>query len=115
MRINAQEERFTGWHSLIGVTPAPSWKIRRSITISGDEDSEYRSYAWRAAILSIPRGFMRGLYVCTSILALVLLAVAVLGMTLSQCRPSMFLTDNRYLAIGSPIARTCSPIGSNHR
>jgi hypothetical protein len=41
---------------------------------------------------------MRVLHVCTSILVLALLAVAVLGMTVPQCRPSMFVPDNPYLA-----------------
>jgi hypothetical protein len=41
---------------------------------------------------------MRVLYVCTSILVLALLAAAVLGMTVSQCRPSMFVPDNPYSA-----------------
>jgi hypothetical protein len=39
---------------------------------------------------------MRVLYVCASILAFALLAVAVLGMTVSQCRPSIFVSDNPY-------------------
>jgi hypothetical protein len=41
---------------------------------------------------------MRVLYVCTSILVFALLAVAVLGMTVSQCRPSMLVSDNAYSA-----------------
>jgi hypothetical protein len=41
---------------------------------------------------------MRVLYGCTSILVFALLAVAVLGMTVSQCRPSMFVSDNSYSA-----------------
>jgi hypothetical protein len=41
---------------------------------------------------------MRVLYVCTSILVFALLAVAVLSMTVSQCRPSMFVADNPYSA-----------------
>jgi hypothetical protein len=41
---------------------------------------------------------VRVLYVCTSIMVLALLAVAVLGMTVSQCRPSMFAPDNPYSA-----------------
>jgi hypothetical protein len=41
---------------------------------------------------------MRVLYVCTSIMALALLAVAVLGMTVSRCRPSMFVRGNPHLA-----------------
>ena len=60
---------------------------------------------------------MRALYVCASILVFALLAVVVLGMTVSQCRPSMFVPDNPYSAktgrIGLPIARTCSPIGDD--
>ena len=39
---------------------------------------------------------MRVLYVCTSMLVLALLAVAVFGLTVSQCRPSMFEPDNPY-------------------
>jgi hypothetical protein len=45
---------------------------------------------------------MRVLYVCTSILVFALLAVAVLGMKVSQCRPSMFVSDNRYSAKPEP-------------
>jgi len=41
---------------------------------------------------------MRALYVCTSILVFAFLAVAVLGMTVSQCRPAMFAADNPYSA-----------------
>jgi hypothetical protein len=41
---------------------------------------------------------MRVLYLCTSILAFALLAVVVLGMTVSQCRPPMFVPDNPYAA-----------------
>jgi hypothetical protein len=41
---------------------------------------------------------MRALYVCASILMFALLAVVVLGMTVSQCRPSMFVPDNPYSA-----------------
>jgi hypothetical protein len=41
---------------------------------------------------------MRVLYVCTSILVFALLAIAVFGMTVSQCRPSLFVPDNPYLA-----------------
>jgi hypothetical protein len=41
---------------------------------------------------------MRVLYVCTSILVFALLAVMVLGLTVSQCRPSMFVSDNGYSA-----------------
>jgi hypothetical protein len=41
---------------------------------------------------------MRVLYVCASILVFALLAVVVLGMTVSQCRPSMFVPDNPYAA-----------------
>jgi hypothetical protein len=41
---------------------------------------------------------MRSLYVCSSILVLALLAIVVLGMTVSQCRPSMFVPDNPYSA-----------------
>ena len=37
---------------------------------------------------------MRSLYVCTSILVFTILAVVVLGMTVSQCRPSMFVAVN---------------------
>jgi hypothetical protein len=52
---------------------------------------------------------MRVLYVCTSMLVFALLAVAVLGMTMSHCRPSMFVSDSPYSAKtrtqgGSPIA-----------
>jgi hypothetical protein len=43
-------------------------------------------------------GLMRALYVCASILVFALLAVVVLGMTVSQCRPSMFVPDNPYSA-----------------
>ena len=43
-------------------------------------------------------GLMRALYVCASILVFALLAVLVLGMTVSQCRPSMFVPDNPYSA-----------------
>jgi hypothetical protein len=39
---------------------------------------------------------MRVLYVCVSILAFALLAVAALGMTVSQYRPSMFASDDPY-------------------
>jgi hypothetical protein len=39
---------------------------------------------------------MRVLYVCASILVFTLLSVVVLGMTVSQCRPSMFVPDNPY-------------------
>jgi hypothetical protein len=41
---------------------------------------------------------MRALYVCASIVMVTLLAVVVLGMTVSQCRPSMFVPDNPYSA-----------------
>ena len=41
---------------------------------------------------------MRVLYVCSSILVFALLAIAVFGMTVSQCRPSMFVPDNPYSA-----------------
>jgi hypothetical protein len=41
---------------------------------------------------------MRVLYVCVSILVFTLLSVVVLGMTVSQCRPSMFVSDNPYSA-----------------
>jgi len=41
---------------------------------------------------------MRALYVCASIVMLTLLAVVVLGMTVSQGRPSMFAPDNPYSA-----------------
>jgi len=41
---------------------------------------------------------VRVLYVCTSIMVLALLAVAVLGMTVSQCRPSMFAPADPYAA-----------------
>jgi hypothetical protein len=41
---------------------------------------------------------MRALCVCASIVVFALLAVVVLGMTVSQCRPSMFVRDNPYLA-----------------
>ena len=41
---------------------------------------------------------MRALYVCASILVFTILAVVVLGMTVSQCRPSMFMPDNTYSA-----------------
>jgi hypothetical protein len=37
---------------------------------------------------------MRALYVCASILVFALLAVVVFAMTVSQCRPSMFIPDN---------------------
>jgi hypothetical protein len=43
-------------------------------------------------------GLMRALSVCASILVFALLAVVVLGMTVSQCRPSMFAPDNPYSA-----------------
>jgi len=43
-------------------------------------------------------GLMGALYVCASILVFALLAVVVLGMTVSQCRPSMFVPDNPYSA-----------------
>jgi len=39
---------------------------------------------------------MRVLYVCASILVFTLLAVVVFGMTVSQCRPSMFVLDDPY-------------------
>ncbi len=39
---------------------------------------------------------MRVLYVCVSILVFALLAVAVLGMTVSQCRPPIFVSDDSY-------------------
>ena len=39
-------------------------------------------------------GLMGALYVCASILVFALLAVVVLGMTVSQCRPPMFVPDN---------------------
>ena len=41
---------------------------------------------------------MRALCVCASIVVFGLLAVVVLGMTVSQCRPSMFVRDNPYSA-----------------
>ena len=41
---------------------------------------------------------MRVLYVWASILVFTLLSVVVLGMTVPQCRPSMFVPDNPYLA-----------------
>ncbi len=41
---------------------------------------------------------MRVLYVSASILVFSLLAIVVLGMTVSQCRPPMFLPDNPYAA-----------------
>lgn len=41
---------------------------------------------------------MRALCVCASILALAFLAVAVFGMTVSECRPSMFVAANPYSA-----------------
>jgi hypothetical protein len=41
---------------------------------------------------------MRVLYVCASILVFTLLAVVVLGMTVSQCRPQMFVPDDPYSA-----------------
>ena len=41
---------------------------------------------------------MRVLYVCGSILVITFLAVVVLGMTVSHCRPSMFVPENPYSA-----------------
>jgi hypothetical protein len=41
---------------------------------------------------------MRVLYVCASIVVFTLLAVVVLGMTVSQCRPPIFVPDNPYAA-----------------
>lgn len=41
---------------------------------------------------------MRVMYVCASILVFTLLSVVVLGMTVSQCRPSLFVPDNPYAA-----------------
>jgi hypothetical protein len=41
---------------------------------------------------------MRALYVRASIVVFALLAVVVLGMTVSQCRPSIFIPDNPYSA-----------------
>jgi hypothetical protein len=38
------------------------------------------------------------MYVCASILVFTLLSVVVLGMTVSQCRPSLFVPDNPYAA-----------------
>ena len=79
MRINAREDRFTGRHSLIVALPS----IASMLGVLG---------------FSLPEGLMRVLYVCTSFLLLAVLAVGVLGMTVSQCRPSMFVPDNPYLA-----------------
>jgi hypothetical protein len=41
---------------------------------------------------------MRVLYVCASILVFTLLSGVVLGMTVSQCRPQMFVPDDPYSA-----------------
>jgi hypothetical protein len=41
---------------------------------------------------------MRVLYVSASILVFSLLAIVVLGMTVSHCRPPMFVPDNPYAA-----------------
>jgi hypothetical protein len=41
---------------------------------------------------------MRVVYVCASILVFSLVALVVLGMTVSQCRPPMFVPDNPYAA-----------------
>jgi hypothetical protein len=54
-----------------------------------------RGIACELGLLRFSRsGLMRVLYVCTSILVFALLPVAVLGMTVSQCRQSMFAPDN---------------------
>ncbi len=49
-------------------------------------------------------GLMGALYVCASILVFALLAVVVLGMTVSQCRPSMFVTVRK-------VSSSCCNIG----
>ena len=49
---------------------------------------------WRGSFN--PGVTMRVLYVCASILVFTLLAVVVFGMTVSQCRPSMFVLDDPY-------------------
>jgi hypothetical protein len=52
--------------------------------------------AWRGSF--DPGVTMRVLYVCGSILLFTLLAIVVFGMTVSQCRPSMFVPDDPYSA-----------------
>ncbi len=59
---------------------------------------------------------MRALYVCASILVFALLAVVVLGMTVSQCRPSMFVPDNPHSAkTGRNWTTNCTNVFSYRR
>ena len=58
---------------------------------------------------------MRVLYVCASILVFTLLALVVLGMTVSQCRPPMFMSDNPSAKTEGSWTTNCANVFSYRR